>query len=382
MLNKLKTYVAIAFAVLFFWTPSLAQNYTMSVPTDVDPDWGLCLFEIVSFGNHNIGASVVASMEQEFEGVKTLRSPNNDYVVTWIPATDGGGEIRVETDFKNQFWIELGFCHWTEDHSERSYKKVTGDLTGGSLNEEDLQGPYDGFLNITFDLCGKEDDYSETERLQLIIEEALPKGSNARVIFRGFESSPYPKQTQILYQIFDYQFSHRQISEHILNNAFGPEHPIHVYYGNRGLYFGDCDTSGLWYQVLETEGAEEWGESYTGMRVYAIPKEEGNVMVGYGAAINTALINIFETSYVPGTYKIEAVPESGSPNYWRTNFIVISRGERMEGTGMVRSNSGILTLSEDNKLNTMSGRFEMIGVDHLGRTRSVIGGFRNLTFPK
>lgn len=354
----------------------------MSVPSDIDPDWGLCLFEIVSFGNHNIAATKVASVEQEVEGVKTLRSEDGEYTVTWIPATSGAGEIRVETKFKNQFWIELGFCHWSKDRSERIYKKVIGDLTGGSVNEEDLQGPYAGFLNIAFDLCGMEDDYSESERLQLLIEEALPNGSNARVVFRGFESSPFTKQTQILYQVFDYRLSHRRISEHILSNAFGPEHPIHVYYGNRGLYFGDCDTAGLWYTVLKTKNTEEWGESYTGHRVYAIPKDDGNIMVSYAAAINTALVNIFGPTFEPGILKIGSVPESGAPNYWRSNFVIVTRGERMEVTDMIRSNSGRLILSTGREPNTMSGRFEIIGLDQFGKTRSVIGGFRNLTFPK
>ena len=109
------------------------------------------------------------------------------------------------------------------------------------MNEEDLEGPYYGYLAIAFDLCGKDDDYSEAERLQLVIEDALPKGSKAEVVFRGFEASPYPKQTQILYDVVHYELSHRQIGEYILDNAFGPEHAVHVTYLNRALYVGDCN---------------------------------------------------------------------------------------------------------------------------------------------
>jgi len=382
ILKKIRVHVATVFCLLFFYITAEGQNYTMSVPVDIDPDWGLCMFEIVSYGNHNVAAVALATMEEEFEGVKTLSAGGWDFIVTWHPALGGGGEITVETDYKNQYWIELGFCHWTEDHSDRSYKKIIGDLIGGSVNEEDLEGPYSGYLAIVFDLCGKDDDYSESERLRSVIEEALPQGSNAQVVFRGFETSQFPQQTQILYDLVNYEPSHRPIGEHILENAFGPEHAVHVTYLNRGLYVGDCNTAGLWYQVVDTEDVNGWSESYTGLRVVAIPKNEGNVMITYGAALNTAMVNVFASNYEPAMLTIGSVPEFGSPDYFLSTFVIITKAEGMDMTDMIRSNSGILTLTKGMEPNNMSGHFEIVGIDLLGRTRSVIGGFRNLTFSK
>jgi hypothetical protein len=376
----MRLYTIYIIAIKFFSIPVSAQNYTMPVPSDIDSEWGLCTFEIMSYANNSTAAVALAEIEEEYSGIKTLTSLNG-YTVTWHPIPSGGGEITVDSNnFKNQFWIKLGFCYWTEDRSEKLYKEIQGDLVGGSIDEEDLEGPYDGLCSVFFELCGEDMDYSEVERILLEAEKSLPLESLYEL--RGFDLDSNKKQAVIYIDLVNYEVSHRKVVEQFLD-ALKPKHSnIRITFGNRLLILSDCYQPGFWYRVLKTENAEEWGELYTGSRVFAIPRDDGNIMVSYTAAINNGLLNIFGIDDLPKKLNIGAVPESGSPNYWLSNFLIITRGEGMEVTDIVRSVSGKLTLTEDRDTNTFSGSFEVVGIDQLGRTRSVIGGFRDLTFPK
>ncbi len=373
------SFIATAIAITVLCCTAVAQDYTLSIPADLGPEWNLCQFQIVSYGNNEITAVALAEMEQEFAGVQSLTSKNG-YTVTWRPKPGGGGMIEVETKFRNQFWIDVGFCYWTKDHSQNFFRKIQGDLVGGSVNEEDLSGPYDGSLIIKVELCGGEVDYGEVERIQSMIEDATSTDPDAQCHFKIFDDFDNEERSEIWYIVNFYERSLREIGEHLVI-ALEPGHTVKPVYGNRVLYVSNCDQPALWYRVLKTDSAEGWGESYTGNRVFAILKDDGNIMVSYIAAINTSLLNIFGSSD-PGTIPIGPVPESGSPDYWRSTFVIVSKGEGMQVSDMVRSVSGKLTMNEGYYgQNTMNGHFEVIGIDQFGRRRSIIGGFRNLVFP-
>lgn len=354
----------------------VSQNYTMEIPSEFGSEWSLCSFDIIALGNiHNAGGGM-ATMQQEFEGIHTLSG--HGFTVTWSKAPGGGGTIEVETEYRNVFYGKMGLCYWTANREERFFEFVMSDLVGGSDTEQELAGPYHGHIEVLVDLCGQEFDLSEVEAIQGIIDDAIADDQNAICHFREFDTYDAEERMEARFRIAHYERSHRNFTQHVLDEL-QPHQDLYVWHGNRLLTFGNCKEPGLWYSVLEDDslGTEEWGEAYTGYRVYATHGDDGNVFIGWGAAINTAMINIVGTPDT-GKLTIGSAPVPGDNSWGAANFVTATRGEGMQITEMVRSVSGTLWIRDGLENGTKSGTFEAVCMDHLGRTRTLIGGFRNV----
>ncbi len=362
-----------------------AETYTLAVPAQYGEQWNLCDFHVISAGTAASAGGAMATMEQEQTGVRVLTSSDSEYTMTFLPA-EGGGTLQLETPYRNVFWVRAFFCYWTEGNEERFIEQVTGDLVGGSPNEEHLEGPYDTYIHVALDLCGEEVDFSETTRLQQVMEEAVSADSDAVVEFRSFDADDFENRGEIYYDVINFEGSHRVVGE-ALRSAFTPADPIEVWYGNRMLHVGDCDQTALFYRVRDVDEAEgdrpeEWGETYTSAyRIYAAPGNDGNIMVGYAASTDTAIINLVGYSGA-GTMPIHAAPPPGSDAGLGNTFVLITKGgDGMTLVDLVGSTSGSITLTPGTTPGTMSARFEAFGYDAAGRRRNIIGGFRNVPFP-
>lgn len=368
------TIAATVTALLAWPATASAEEYFMPLPADLGHEWSMCTFRISALDRGFRAAVGAFDLDERLKSGETYIA-RGGYELTWNADQPSPG-IRVSTKYKNKFWMDAGFCRHSDDGEQFLTRSIDGFMTGGSEYEADVEGPYDTPLSVGLKLCGVEEDLEFADGLKAAIEDAVSGDPDAAVEFREFDATGADLDTFVHFDVISYERSHRTIADQIMA-AIPDEYQAKIIYGNRMLAIAGCEGAGLWYRVLDEDGKTLWSDSFSGYRVAAAAQRDGNILVTYTVSANTVLVNIFGVK-MPGPAVIGPAPEAGAEDPFKRTFVSISRADGMEVTGLITSLGGSMWLVENAEEQTLTGAFQFMGVDHEGKRRTVVGGFRNV----